>query len=465
MKINLFGLGIQSRSKAVANARLQNVYIENRPMGEKSEVVAYGIPGLDLFSDAGDTPWRGHIPVETTNFFYGVHRGTLYKVDNSGARTSLGALNTTSGRVGMAHDGDVILIVDGTNGYTYKISTSTFAQIADPDFLNGAKTCAWLDQLFIVEDGTEFATSPDGAAWDATERAVAESSPDGIQRVIADHGELNVLGPISTEYWVTTPAVDFAFQPIKSAAAEWGCAAPWSVCKANDSLTWLGKNSDGQVSVVRLNGHVPQVISTPDLDQIINGYSTVSDATGLAYKVGGHPFYQLNFPSADASWLYDGLSNRWTPIKSAGMGRHRAEIGIQYLSRTIVSDSSNGRLYKLNPSTFTENGESIEVELISETVRAPDGERFPVDRLRLDMETGVGATSGQGVIPQVMLAVSRDGGNTYGSEMWANAGEIGKYKTRVEWRRLGTSDQWTFKIRVTDPIKKVFVSASVNPQD
>jgi hypothetical protein len=356
VKINLFGLGIQSRSKAVANARLQNVYIENRPMGEKSEVVAYGIPGLDLFSDAGDTPWRGHIPVETTNFFYGVHRGTLYKVDNSGTRTSLGSLNTTSGRVGMAHDGDVILIVDGTNGYTYKISTSTFAQIADPDFLNGAKTCAWLDQLFIVEDGTEFATSPDGAAWDATERAVAESSPDGIQRVISDHGELNVLGPISTEYWVTTPAVDFAFQPIKSAAAEWGCAAPWSVCKANDSLTWLGKNSDGQVSVVRLNGHVPQVISTPDLDQIINAYASVSDATGLAYKIGGHPFYQLNFPSADASWLFDGLSNRWTPIKSAGMGRHRAEIGIQYLSRTIVSDSSNGRLYKLNPSTLTENG-------------------------------------------------------------------------------------------------------------
>jgi hypothetical protein len=98
-------------------------------------------------------------------------------------------------------------------------------------------------------------------------------------------------------------------------------------------------------------------------------------------------------------------------------------------------------------------------------VRAPDGERFPVDRLRLDMETGVGATSGQGVIPQVMLAVSRDGGNTYGSEMWANAGELGKYKTRVEWRRLGTSDQWTFKIRVTDPIKKVFVSACINPQD
>jgi hypothetical protein len=221
---------------------------------------------------------------------------------------------------------------------------------------------------------------------------------------------------------------------------------------------------------VRLNGHVPQVISTPDLDQIINAYSTVSDATGFAYKIGGHPFYQLNFASADASWLFDALSNRWTPVKSSGMGRHRGEIGIQYLSRTIVSDSSNGRLYKLNPATFTENGAAIEVELISETVRAPDGERFPVDRLRIDMETGVGATTGQGVIPQVMLSVSRDGGNTWGAEMWANAGELGKYKTRVEWRRLGTSDQWTIQGRGDGPGEEglrlgVYQPARLMPND
>lgn len=465
MRANLFGLGIQSRSKAVSTARLQNVYVENRPMGEKSSVVAYGIPGHDLFSDAGDTPWRGLIPVETTDYFYGVHRGTLYQVDNTGTRTSLGTLNTTTGRVGMAHNGAVILIVDGTNGYTFTISGSSFSQIADGDFLNGAKTCAWMDQLFVVEDGEQFATSPDGSAWDASERAAAESSPDGIQRVIADHGELNVLGVVSTEYWVTTPAVDFALQPIKSAAAEWGCAAPWSVCKANDTLTFLAKNSDGQVSVVRLSGHTPQVISTPDLDAIINAYATVSDATALAYRVGGHPFYQINFPTADASWLFDALSNRWTAIKSYGMGRHRGEIGIQYLERTIVSDAENGRLYRLNSQTYTENGESIEAELISETIRAPDGERFPVDCLRLDMETGIGLATGQGSVPQVMLQISRDGGNTWGAEMWASAGKIGKYKTVVEWRRLGTSDRWTFKIRVTDPVKRVFASASINPAD
>lgn len=464
MRVNLFGLGIQSRSRAVSTALLQNVFVENRPMGEKSQVVAYGMPGEDLFLDAGDTPWRGLIPVETTDYFFGVHRGTLYQVDNAGVKTSKGTLNSTSGRVGMAHNGSVILIVDGTDGYTYNIGTDTFAEISDGDFLSGAKTCDWLDQQFIVEDGTQFATSTDGSAWDATERGVAESSPDGIVRVLADHGELNVLGAVSTEFWVSVPATDFQFAPLKSSTAEWGLAATWSAVKANDSVIFLGKNRDGQASVMRLKGYVPQPISTPDLDEIINGYSTLLDATALAYKVGGHPFYQINFPSADASWLYDALSGRWSKVKSSGMGRHRNEIAIQFQSRTIVSDSSNGRLYRINPETYSENGETIEVEMISEVLRSPDGERFPMDRLRLDMETGVGLVTGQGSDPQVMLQVSRDG-YTWGPEMWRSAKPLGQYGRRVEWRRLGTAGQAAFKIRMTDPCKKTFVSASLNPAD
>lgn len=464
-RIDLFGIGIQSRSRAVTSARLQNLFVEQRPMGEKSQVVAYGVAGLDLFADAGDTPWRGLIPVETTDYFYGVHRGVFYQTDNTGTRTSKGTLNTQSGRVSLTHNGSVALMVDGADGYTFNIGTDTFAEISDGDFPANCKTATWLDQYFIVEDGEQFAISEDGSAWDATDRGVPESNPDGIVRVIADHGQLVILGANTTEFWENTGATDFPFAPLKGATAEWGCAAVNSVVKANDTLTFLGKNSDGQVSVVRLKGYIPEVISTPDLDFIMNGYSVTSDATALAHKQGGHPFYVLNFPTADASWLYDALSNRWTQIKSADIGRQRNEIGIQYQNRTIVSDYSSGRLYTINPKTYSENGETLAVEMISGPIRAPDGERFSADCLRLDMQTGVGLATGQGSDPQVMLQVSRDGGNSWGSEIWTTAGKIGKYKTRVEWRRLGSSDQFAFRIRMTDPVSRVFVSASLNPQD
>lgn len=465
MRANILGLGLSSRSKAVTAARSQNMYFEMRPAGSKSEMVAYQTPGLDIFTDAGDTPWRALLPVETTSFLYGVHRAVFYQVSNDGVRTSRGMINTVSGRASMAHNGSVVVIVDGTNGYTYNIATTTLTQIASGDFLNGAKTVTWLDGYFIVEDGEEFAISTDGTTWDATERATPEGSPDGIARVIAQQGEVVVFGELTTEFWANTGATDFPLAPIKSNTREWGCASAWSVAKYNDTLAFLAKNQMGEVSVQILAGYVPRPISTPDFEYEINRYSVTTDATGFSYMLGGHPMYQLNFPTEGKSWLYDALTGHWSTLKSNAIERHRAEIGVNYLARTVVSDFTNGKLYRINPQTYSENGFSIERELISETLRAPDGERFSVDRLRLDMEVGSGLVSGQGSDPQVMLQVSRDGGNTWGSEMWRSAGKIGKYKTRVEWDRLGSSDQFVFKIRMSDPVPCVFVSASINPQD
>jgi len=62
--------------------------------------------------------------------------------------------------------------------------------------------------------------------------------------------------------------------------------------------------------------------------------------------------------------------------------------------------------------------------------------------------------------PQIMLQVSRDGGYTYGREMWTSFGAIGQYLRRAEWRRLGVSRSFVFKFRVTDPVKVVIISAA-----
>ncbi len=80
------------------------------------------------------------------------------------------------------------------------------------------------------------------------------------------------------------------------------------------------------------------------------------------------------------------------------------------------------------------------------------------------MEVGIGTTSGQGVNPQIGLSVSRDNGKTWGAQMWKTAGAIGQYLTQVEWRRLGSTKQATFKLSLTDPVPTVFVSAVVNPK-
>jgi hypothetical protein len=58
-----------------------------------------------------------------------------------------------------------------------------------------------------------------------------------------------------------------------------------------------------------------------------------------------------------------------------------------------------------------------------------------------------------------MMQISRDGGRTWGAEMWRSFGAVGNYTARAIWHRLGRSRDWTFKFRVTDPVKTIFVAA------
>lgn len=466
-RISLFGLGLQSLSRAVTAKLRQNFYTEHRPQGEKSQIVAYGTPGTRLFLDLGGNPSRGGIVVERVDLAYVVNLGTFYEVNNAGVATARGTIGTTSGRVSLAHDGTIVLVVDGTTGYTYDTSNpaTPIAVIASGTFIANPTTCTWMDGYFIANNNTEGQISTNGTTWNALDVFTPSSNPDNFIAVIADHEQIIPFGDISTEFWNDTGATDFPFAPIVSAAAEWGLAARWSLVKFNDSLAFLAKNRMGQVIVCRLQGYTAVKISTPDIDDIINGYSNVADASAFSYLLGGHPFYQINFPSADASWLYDGLTDEWQKVKSYGMGRHRGDWGFYYLNKSIVSASDSGRLFILDPTVYTDNGDMIEGELISENIAQPDLERFNVDRVRLDMESGVGLASGQGSDPTAMLFVSRDGGFTWGAQQDATIGAMGEYRTRVEWRRQGQSDEWNFKVRITDPVKRVIVDASINAAD
>jgi hypothetical protein len=62
----------------------------------------------------------------------------------------------------------------------------------------------------------------------------------------------------------------------------------------------------------------------------------------------------------------------------------------------------------------------------------------------------------------MMLQVSRDGGNTWGSERWCGAGEIGEYRKRVIWRRLGAADDFVIKFRWTEPCKLAVLGSWIN---
>lgn len=451
----LFGLGLQSKSPNITANKLVNAYYEFSREKDRTSVSIFGTPGLELFIDKGDTPWRGLHPFG--DLLYGVHRGTMYSINNAGTITSLGTLGTTTGRVDMEDDGDYIVMVDGSEIYTYQTSTSTFATGSDAQRPTSPNTLAFQGQRILAdEDGTgqfKGADLTDPTSWDALNFATAESNPDDLVRIINYRGTVVLFGESSIEFWSNIGGAGFPYGRVLNADVEYGLKARWSVASFAGTYAFLAKNREGQAIVVALNGYSdPQRISNQDFEHIINNYSDVTDASGFGYMLGGHPMYQLNFPTEGKSWLYDGSTQYWSELEYNGGARHRAEFGVDYLNERIVADYENGSLYKLKADVYTDNGEEIPLRIRGRHIY---NNRRKLRFTRLELGYEPATTTDHTDTPVAGLRVSKDGGHSWGTQTFSELGKVGEYKNRCIWRRLGSGRDMVCEIEITEPIKKV----------
>lgn len=588
MQLPILGPGIAGKSLSVSAQKRQNIYMEVKQEKDKTNLAAYGTPGLKQFAYLGDHPVRGMWWYQAQNRLYAVAGQYLFEVYNNGTYANRGTLLTSQNPVSFSDNGTQIIMVDGKYGYIYQPTTipldysrngftvtvtETSTNRVDGDVVHvtvdqtglgilasgtytvknkvlatalvvgvsyvitstgttdfialgassnevgtiftatgvgtGTGYCSWenqwqfqatdygtdtgtlevvnnfrqigaqyqaagfpeantvvfLDSYFCVNKiGTKqfyLSASYDGFSWDPLQFASKEAYTDNLQAVTVDNGNLVLLGDISMEYWQDVGNFPFPLLRIAGSPTDVGVVARWSVSRCNGQLMFLGKMRRGGFSVFAVNNYQPVPVSTPDLDYLFSTYTSIGDAVAFSYRQNGHEFYEINFLSEGVTWLYDATTQAWSQLASGNDTRHYAQFGTQYDYNFIVSDYRNGNLYILDPFTYTDNGDVIVRELITPHFYKGDSyNKLHIYRLRLDMQQGVGLNDGQGENPQVMLQVSRDGGYTYGNEMWASFGAQGEFLQRAEWRRLGVSRNYVFKFRISDPVKVVLIGAS-----
>lgn len=622
MQLPILGPGISGRSRAVSAQKRQNLFLEIKPEKDKSNLVAYGTPGLKPFISLGSSPIRGLWWFQSQNRLFAVAYNQLVEIFPDGTQKNRGTLLTTAGIVSMADNGTQLMIVDGVSGYIYQPTTgdlpyskvsatititetlttrktgqiisvigdnynvfnndytvqliqtnatslvlgteyviqslgsSNFTLVGAPinavgtvftatgpttgtgvctnanqftissgtvstatgtlQIVNNFRTIAsaytgtnfpkastvtFLDSYFVVNViGTKqfWLSAPyDGFYWDPLQFASKEAYTDNLQAVTVDNGQLVLLGAVSMEYWQNTGSYPFPLQRIAGSPTDVGLVAIRSFARCAGELFYLGRSRRGGISVVRVQDYRAVPISTPDLDYLFSEYESPEDAVAYSYRLAGHEFYVISFQAQQKTWMYDATSDVWSELTSGADSRHYSKFATQFKNQIYVSDYRNGNVYTYDPLIFTDNGDYIARELITPHFFASDSfNKLHVYRLRLDMEQGqsdatrnvdtqvevflateddsiltteLGAQliSGYGtesvpVIfnPQAMLQVSRDGGYTWGNEMWTSFGQVGQYLRRAEWRRLGVSRNYVWKFRITDPVKTVLIGAA-----
>jgi hypothetical protein len=463
MQIPLIGPAYRSRSLNVQADRMINLYPE---VTEKKVTALMPTPGLETWVDLGvASPIRGQFVAG--GYLWAVCGSSLYRVTQSGVKTLIGSV-AGSGPVGMAENGQQLMIGAGDYGYIVTLSSSTLAAISDADF-PGADWVTYMDGCFIVgRFGTpSFYKSAlyDGTSWDALDFASAEGMPDDVVIGLADHRELWLFGEQSTEPFTDTGAADFPYERINGAYMEHGIAAAYSAAKIDNSVFWLGADDKGQGMVWRAQGYAPQRISTHAIEYAINSYSVISDAIAYTYQADGHTFYVLTFPTANATWVYDAATQMWheRAYRNPTTGqqeRHRGVNHTFFAGYHVIGDHSNGKLYRLRNDISTDAGDAIRRERVV-GLPGKDNERVSIPSLELLCETGIGLASGQGSDPQAMLQISKDGGHTWGPERWRSMGAIGEYGKRVIWNRNGEARRPVLRIAVTDPVPVAWIALSV----
>ena len=298
------------------------------------------------------------------------------------------------------------------------------------------------------------------------------TGPDNLVSIIADHGQVYLLGEQTSEVWADAGTFPFAFQRIPGSSSQHGIAAKFSVAKLGNSFAYLARNNRGQSEIVMMNGYFPQRISTHAVENtLVNQY--VSDAIAYTYQLEGHECYVITFPSLDLTWVFDistGLWHKWLWVDTTNtFHRHRSNCSAVFQGLVLVGDYQNGQIYQLDPNNYTDNGNEIR-----RVRRCPhlvtDLQRQYFDEFQIQFQPGVGLegitnpplnAETIGANPQAMLRWSNDGGSTWSNEYWSTIGLVGKYKNRIIWRRLGMARDKVFEVVVTDPVFACIISANL----
>jgi len=458
----------------------------------KFPVALYPFPGLLMFSPQIGDQRSVRCLYEKNNSLYAVIDNKFYRISITGTREQLGILNTSIGRVKIIDNGYQMMIIDGSDGYAYKYRVSAISSELANEFTIIPKTptpdkpfqdfippeiLVYLDGYglypvkgtfkFFWTDNYDFTSIP------ATNFNTSGSYAENLVSMLVIHEELWIFNRATTELFYDTGQATTTFRPRTGLTIEYGCAAAHSVVTTQDNaVIWLALNKYGDSLVVMAQGYNAIVISTPAITGIISRYDVIEDAWAFSFQYRGQFFYVITFPTADATWAYNlstGMWSKWsstlvteTPTGNISrQGRFRGNAYAFIDGLHVIGDFASGNLYYLNEDTRTENGVGIVRERTMRHIQAKLL-RTSFYNLQIDVESGGGDEDDHNYDPQIMLQYSKDGGHSWSSEMWRSAGKIGEYRRRAIWTSLGQSYNWTFRVRVSDPVKWVILGAKAD---
>lgn len=346
------------------------------------------------------------------------------------------------------------------------------------------------------------------ASWSNSAAFVGslQSKPDFIQAVVpVPGGSQNVLvfGHNVAESWQSTGTALFPFQKNSTFNSDFGCINPSTISSLKDFIVWIAVNEQSGPVLMTSTGNSVKPISTDGIDYKIGNLTNPSNCTGFLFQQDGHLIYQFTFPDDNLSYAYDFETQMFFNVSDESLNYHIARQVVYFgPTNTYYFVSLNGgNIYEFNTAYPDADYGNDNIRLlprirITAPLRLPSQRMFIIKSFGFTIENGepnrvtettfygqtaytdlltedediilteagdvLAADADSVPVPlasyttsesKVYLAISRDGGVSFGNFYPLNMNPTGKRKSRLIWQRLGQANDCTFQIRFVGPIR------------
>lgn len=436
--------------------RLVNCYREDVGEEGKAGFNIHACDGFDLFATGGTASQVRAIFALSEAEAYAKIGREIVRVDQAGALTTIGGV-PADGLCTFARNRaavpDTVLVSDGL---VYKIKAGVLSQISDPDLPPATSVCQVSGYfVFQLSDGRMFASELDDINVLPADFAAAASNPDGGLRCFARGSDLISFGTRSLEFWTDQGNEGFPFGLVTSRSV--GLLSARAVTDVDQTVAFVAHDHTVRI----LSGYDPVVISGHDITRLIRGEADPSVITCFSWTSDGHTF--LCVSGSTWSKVYDLATKRWHDRESYGLTRWRVGCATRFGNVTLFGDYANGKIYRLNPDTYTEAGAHLIM-----TAQLPPAHGFPYriqnNTLYVDIVPGVGLVSATESVanPQLMMDYSDDGGANWSTQRMAPIGRAGDRLRRVQFNRLGVSRGRIYRLSISAAVARSLVSVSLD---
>lgn len=382
------------------------------------------------------------------------------------------------GQAGISDNGIVILLSVGSNYYVIDLAgrtNLTVVVLSDAYLTVGSSHIAFMDGYFIVNinNSTIFRHSPlnwNGlTAWAALAFGEANQSPGFIRGLIVSGRDLIIFSVGSYEVWYDAGTTPMAFARNISVAYNMGLQAKSSLAQLRSQVFWVGSGVEGYGQIFTLNGYQPVRISTSAIEAQMSAFITIDDGIGFTYQQAGQYFYVITFPSGDRTFVYNLTSNLWHEragwdTTTARFTRWRVNAVALFNNRLICADETEAVVFKqLDLFAYDDYGDVL--RWLRSSPHMHNGmQRLAFLEFKLDINSGAGIISGQGVDPVIFLRWSSDNADTWSNLHQKKMGKMGKYLKQVVWNRLGSGYDRVWEISGSDPVRIAIAGAYINAE-